>query len=90
MRCGASPERDPSGNPHTVNDATKLAGKANEIRHGYLLFFVRDDPYYEANKDEVWANLNDAATRVKVVFAEVAGTRKPKPQYLPVGGWSAG
>jgi hypothetical protein len=72
---------------HTVNDATKLAGKANEIRHGYLLFFVRDDPNYEANKDEVWANLREAATRVKVVFAEVAGTRKPKPHYLPAASW---
>jgi hypothetical protein len=76
------------GNPHTVNDATKLAGRANEILHGYLLFFVRDDPYYERNKGEVWANLNDAATRVKVVFAEATGTGKAKPQYLPVGGWS--
>jgi hypothetical protein len=77
------------GNPHTVNDATKLAGKANEILHGYLLFFVRDDPNYEANKDEVWANLRDAATRVKVVFAEVTGTDKPKPQYLPTERWES-
>jgi len=32
------------GNLHTVNDATKLAGPMNEIKYGYLLFFVRNDP----------------------------------------------
>ena len=51
---------------------------------------MRDDPNYEANKDEVWANLREAATRVKVVFTEVAGTSKPKPQYLPAGSWGSG
>ena len=78
--CGA-------GNPHTVNDATKLAGPTNEIRYGYLLFFVRDDPAYEKNRTEIWANLNDAAKRVRVVFAQVDGTRKPKPIFL--GPWGA-
>jgi hypothetical protein len=73
------------GNPHTINDATKLAGPANEIKYGYLLFFVRDDPYYEANKEEIWANLTDAAQRVRVVFAQVKGLSKPKPIFL--GSW---
>src|SRR5262249_47770701 len=76
--CGA-------GNPHTVNDATKLAGPTNEIRYGYLLFFVRDDPNYKRNCTEIWKNLNDAAERVRVVFAQVDGRRKPKPIFL--GRW---
>jgi hypothetical protein len=74
-----------SGNPHTVNDATKLAGPTNEIRYGYLLFFVRDDSAYRSNKDEVWEHLEDAATRVRVVFAHVDGDTKPKPKYI--GAW---
>ncbi len=73
------------GNPHTINDATKLAGPKNEIKYGYLLFFVRDDPNYERNKKEVWSNLNDAAKRVRVVFCQVDGEKKPKPTYL--GAW---
>jgi hypothetical protein len=66
------------GNPHTINDATKLAGPTNEIKYGYLAFFVRDDGYpeYERNKTEVRQNLNDAAKRVRVVFAMVNGTDK--------------
>jgi hypothetical protein len=75
------------GNPHTVNDATKLAGPTNEIRYGYLLFFVRDNPDYERNRDEIWKSLNDAADRVRVVFALVNGQSKPKPQFL--GAWRA-
>ena len=74
-----------SGNPHTVNDATKLAGPTNEIRYGYLLFFVRDSSAYRSNKAEVWEHLEDAATRVRVVFAHVDGDTKPKPTYL--GEW---
>lgn len=73
------------GNVHSINDATKLAGKTNEILYGYLLFFVRDNPYYEQNKEEIWKNLNDAALRVRVVFTMVNGTEKPKPTYL--GNW---
>ncbi|MCL4325093.1 MAG: hypothetical protein M1144_06515 [Candidatus Thermoplasmatota archaeon] len=73
------------GNLHTVNDATKLAGPTNEIKYGYLVFFVRDDPNYERNEIEIWQNLNDAALRVRIVFAMVNGTDKPKPQYL--GSW---
>lgn len=75
------------GNSHTINDATKLAGPTNEIKYGYLVFFVRDDGYaeYERNREEVWDNLNDAARRVRVVFAMVNGPDKPKPQYL--GAW---
>ena len=73
------------GSPHTVNDATKLAGATNEIKYGYLLFFVRDDPNYAGNQEEIWANLNDAAKRVRVVFAQVDGASKPKPRFL--GSW---
>jgi hypothetical protein len=76
------------GSPHTINDTTKLAGPANEIKYGYVLFFVREDPQdrdYESNRDEVWANLKEAAKRVRVVFAMVKGTYKPKPVYM--GAW---
>lgn len=76
-----------AGNLHTINDAAKLSGKANEIRYGYLLFFVRDDPKYKANKEEVWKNLNEAAKRVRVVFAQVDGLIKPKPQFFPKDAW---
>lgn len=72
-------------NPHTMNDATKLAGPTNEIRYGYLLFFVRDSEDYKRNEDVIWGNLKDAASRVRVVFAQVEGNSKPKPQYL--GDW---
>lgn len=75
------------GSVHSINDATKLAGETNEIKYGYLLFFVRDDPNYLSNKDEIWKNLNDASSRVRVVFAMVNGTEKPKPTYL--GDWGA-
>jgi hypothetical protein len=73
------------GNLHTINDTTKLAEHGNEIRYGYLLFFVRDDPTYEPNKDLIWTQLTDAAQRVRVAFAMVDGNKKPKPQYL--GAW---
>jgi hypothetical protein len=73
------------GNLHTINDATKLAGSGNEIKYGYILFFVRDDPSYETHRDEVWDNLNKAAKRVRIVFTRVNGNEKPKPQYL--GAW---
>jgi hypothetical protein len=78
------------GNLHTINDTTKLAGPANEIRYGYLLFFVREDAdegQYEANREEIWVNLKRAADCVRVVFAMVKGTHKPKPIYL--GAWGA-
>lgn len=73
------------GNVHTINDATKLAGSTNEIKYGYLLFFVRDDPGYERNKAEIWKNLQDASQRVRVVFVLIDGKNKPAPQYL--GAW---
>lgn len=72
-------------NPHTLNDATKLAGPTNEIRYGYLLYFVRDSSDYRRNEKEIWKNLEDAAQRVRLVFAHVDGDSKPKPQYL--GAW---
>ncbi|MBW6485467.1 MAG: hypothetical protein K0B01_04865 [Syntrophobacterales bacterium] len=75
------------GNVHTINDATKLAGPKNEIRYGYLLFFVRDDSDYNRNKDEIRAALEDAATRVRVALALVDGKSKPKPEFL--GAWGA-
>lgn len=74
-----------SHNLHTVNDAIKLAGPKNEIKYGYLLFFVRDDPNYKRNIEEVREHLNTAAEKVRVVFALVDGKRKPKPEYL--GSW---
>jgi hypothetical protein len=73
------------GNLHTVNDATKLAGPSNEIEYGYLLFFVRDDPDYERNQDEIRKTLTEAANRVRVIFARIDGHSKPKPEFL--GSW---
>lgn len=73
------------GNLHAINDALKLAGSTNEVRYGYLLFFVRDDPNYEKNSDQVWKHLEAASKKVRVAFALVAGKRKPKPIYL--GSW---
>ena len=70
---------------HTLNDATKLAGLKNEISYGYLLFFVRDSKDYKRNEEEIWKNLNDAAKRVRVVFAQIDNDYKPKPKYL--GDW---
>ena len=50
----------------------KLSGPTNEIRYGYLLFFVRDrKKEYERNKTEIWKNLEDAAQRVRVAFVYV-------------------
>lgn len=74
-----------SGNVHTINDAAKLAGPTNEIRYGYLLYFVRDCSPYRHNNKEIWEQLEEAATRVRVVFAQVDGSTKPKPKYL--GEW---
>lgn len=74
-----------TGNVHTLNDATKLAGPKNEIRYGYLLFFVRDDPDYNRNKDKIMETLKDASMRVRVAFAQIDGELKPKPVFL--GAW---
>lgn len=85
--CAAELALNESGarNPHTINDATKLAGPSNEIKYGYLLFFVRDDPTFARNEDKIRAQLNDAATRVRVVVARVEGKAKPRPEFL--GAW---
>jgi hypothetical protein len=72
---------------HTLNDLTKLAGPTNEIRYGYLLFFVRDNRDFKRNEENIRKNLEDAATRVRVAFAQVEGKSKPKPEFL--GAWGA-
>jgi hypothetical protein len=72
---------------HTVNDATKLADPGNEIKYGYLLYFVRDNPDYRRNEPKIRQELSDAATRVRVVVARVDRKSKPKPEYL--GAWGA-
>ncbi len=76
--CGA-------GNPHTFNDSMKLTGAANEIRYGYLLFFVRDDPTFKRNELTIRDGLKDAAESVRVALVQVDGDNKPKPEYL--GAW---
>ena len=70
---------------HTVNDATKLADPGNEIKYGYLLYFVRDNRYFSRNERQIIQELNDAAKRVRVVIARVDGKSKPKPKWL--GPW---
>lgn len=72
---------------HTVNDRTKLADPGNEIKYGYLLYFVRDSEHYARNELKIWRELNDAAQRVRVVFARVDGKSKPAPKHL--GAWGA-
>ena len=46
---------------------------------------MRNSPDYVRNQRKIWENLEDAAQRVRVVFAQVDGDEKPKPQYL--GAW---
>jgi len=70
---------------HTINDATKLADPDNEVKYGYLLFFVRDDAAYEKNEEYIQQQLQDAAKRVCVLFVRVHDGEKPKPEYL--GPW---
>lgn len=72
-------------NIHTFNDATKLAGPTNEIRYGYLLFFVRDNPEFKRNEQSIRKSLDDAAKRVRVVLAQIDGKSKPKPEFM--GAW---
>jgi hypothetical protein len=70
---------------HTVNDATKLADPGNEIKYGYLLFFVRDDPYFIRSEKKIRQELEQAAERVRVAIVRVEGASKPKPEYI--GKW---
>ncbi len=71
---------------HTVNDATKLADPGNEIRYGYLLFFVRDkNAAFVQNETKIRRSLSEAASRVRVVLTRVDGKLRPKPEYM--GSW---
>jgi hypothetical protein len=70
---------------HTLNDATKLVDPSNEVKYGYLLFFVRDEIQYKNNNDKIWKELREASKQLRVVFAHVNGNEKPKPVYL--GSW---
>lgn len=70
---------------HTINDATKLTGTENEVRYGYLLFFVRDDSRFRENENGIVAQLKGAATRARVALVHVEGDKKHKPVFL--GAW---
>lgn len=70
---------------HTINDTIKLADPENNVRHGYLLFFVRDSTEYQANEEKIMEQLKDAAQKLSVVFARVDNNKKSKPEYL--GKW---
>jgi hypothetical protein len=70
---------------HTINDKIKLTGPTNEIKYGYLLFFVRDNREYYRNEKVIRHNLEDAAKRIRVVIAIVDKENKPKPEVL--GKW---
>lgn len=74
-----------TNNIHTVNDATKLSDPENEVKYGYLLFFVRDSTEYDKNKSQICQQLEDASKSVCVVFARVDQSLKYRPQYL--GNW---
>ena len=70
---------------HTINDTTKLVDPTNEVQYGYLLYFVRDNFQYQKNHDKIWKELREASSSIRVVFAHVNGSEKPKPVYL--GRW---
>lgn len=70
---------------HTINDTTKLVDPTNEVQYGYLLFFVRDDSRYQKNHGKIWKELEEASSKLRVVFAHVNGATKYKPIYL--GPW---
>jgi|GEM_PF-1680735 len=74
-------------NKHTRNDALKLTDPRNAVAHPYLLFFVRDEPDFERNKQQIIGDLEDAANKgVRVVLAiHNGGKRKPKP--VAFGSW---
>jgi hypothetical protein len=74
-----------TGSMHTINDKIKLTGPTNEIKYGYLLFFVRDNREYYRNEKVIRHNLEDAAKRIRVVIAIVDKENKPKPEFL--GKW---
>ncbi len=76
--CGAN-------SVHTINDLTKLTDPDNKLKYGYLLFFVRDDNRFALYEQKILRELNEAAERIRVVFALVNKNFKPKPEYL--GAW---
>jgi len=55
------------------------------LKYGYLLFFVRDDNRFALYEQKILRELNEAAERIRVVFALVNKNLKPKPEYL--GAW---
>lgn len=73
------------GSVHTLNDATKLTGPGNAIKHGYVLFFVRDNKRFEVNEKEINENLEDAAVLARVALVRVDGAIKHEPKYR--GNW---
>ena len=70
---------------HTINDATKLADPENNIKHGYLLFFVRDDPGYRKDQSRIRQQLKDASKKINVVFVQVDKEIKAVPEFW--GSW---
>jgi hypothetical protein len=71
---------------HTANDATKLTDPGNEIKYGYLLFFVRDaNKEFIRNESKIRRELNEASRRVGVVLVRVSEDSKPRPEFL--GRW---
>lgn len=76
------------GNPHTKNDAMKLADPRNGVRHRYLLFFVRDDPKFAGNEQRIIEELNEAEEKdVRVVLVIHDCKRKHKPEPVWLGEW---
>lgn len=72
---------------HTLNDATKLAGPTNEIQYGYLLYFVRDSTDYRRNERRIRQELDDAATRVSVVFCRAETSNRKQTETWYGGNW---
>lgn len=72
---------------HTINDAAKLSGKANGIKYGYLLYFVRDDRRFTKYEADIRKALKRASQDVRVVLIQVnENTPKAKPEYM--GPWA--
>jgi len=76
--CGAT-------SVHTVNDVIKLADSENLVKHGYLLFFMRDQRLGGKAECRIQEALEDAATRVRVAFVQVNAGKKPRPEFI--GDW---
>jgi hypothetical protein len=73
---------------HTINDRIKLGDKDNDIKYGYLLFFVRDKiSNYKLNEGLIVKKLKEASASLRVLFVLVDEKGKKKPKPWSEGDW---